>query len=132
MELMNNNKKYKYNDMNMQDDKIRELLSGTRMKASDNLKYRIMHQIEAERALMHEKSKVQSSSPFIGNMFAIFGVMYALIAIVALVVYFAAGKDALQSAMFFAPILLIASACGMFGFISVYDDRRRSKHKAVS
>ena len=91
-----------------------------------------MHQIEAERALMHEKAKVQSSSPFIGNMFAIFGVMYALIAIVALVVYFAAGKDALQSAMFFAPILLIASACGMFGFISVYDDRRRSKHKAVS
>lgn len=73
--------------MNTQDDKIRELLSGTKMKAGENLKYRIMHQIEAEKALTRQKNKAVSSNPFIGNMIAIFGVMYALIAMVALGTY---------------------------------------------
>ncbi|NDV94641.1 hypothetical protein D0T84_06855 [Dysgonomonas sp. 521] len=115
--------------MNTQDDKIRELLSGTKMTAGENLKYRIMHQIEAEKALTRQKKKVVSSNPFIGNMIAIFGVMYALIALVAFGTYFIGGKSALESLQVLAPIALIASACGIFWMISVYDDRRRSKQK---
>lgn len=116
--------------MNIQDDKIRELLSGTKMKAGENLKYRIMHQIETEQALTRQKKKVASSNPFIGNMIAIFGVMYALIVMVALGAYLIGGKDALESLQFIAPVVLIASACGIFWMISMYDDRRRSKEKA--
>lgn len=111
----------------MQDDKIRELLSGTKVTAGGNLKFRIMHQIEAEQALA--RKKVTNTRPAINNMIIIFGIMYLLIVLVGLTVYFSGGKDAVESVKFFAPVILIASACGIFWGISTYDDRRRSKHK---
>lgn len=115
------------NDINMHDDKFSELLSGTKMKAGVNLKFRIMQQIETEKALSRKKKT--DTSPLIGNMLSIFGIMYALIAIVGLGVYFSGGKNALESVTFFIPIILIASVCSMFWMISTYDDRRRSKQK---
>ena len=65
----------------MQDDKIKDLLSGTKIKAGENLKFRIMQQIETENAL--SRKKVTNTRPILGNMLTIFGVMYLLIAIVA-------------------------------------------------
>lgn len=112
----------------MQDDKIKELLSGTKMKAGENLKYRIMQQIETEKALVPKKKA--SSRPVIKNMLTTFGVMYALIAIVGMAVYSTSGQSGLSSATFLVPVILISSVCSMFWMISVYDDRRRSKHKA--
>lgn len=111
----------------MQDDKLKDLLSGSGMKASENLKFRIMHQIEAEKSLSRkEKPDIR---PFISNMFSIFGVMYLLIVILALAVYFMGGKSALESVVFFIPVILIASVCAVFWLISSYDDRRQSKQK---
>ncbi|MDR0825396.1 MAG: hypothetical protein LBN74_09900 [Prevotella sp.] len=118
----------KRDNMDMQDDKIKALLSGTKIKAGENLTYRIMRQIEAEQALVRKKAT--NSRPVINNMITIFGVMYLLIAIAGLIVYFSAGKEALESMKFFAPVILIASACGIFWSISTFDDRRRSKHKS--
>jgi len=112
----------------MQDDRIKELLSGTKIKAGENLKYRIMQQIETEKALVSKK-KV-TTRPVIKNMLTTFGVMYALIAIVGLAVYSASGQSGLSSATFLVPVILISSVCSMFWMISVYDDRRRSKRKA--
>jgi hypothetical protein len=113
----------------MQDDKIRELLSGTKMKAGENLKYRIMHRIETEKALTRQKKKAVNSNPFIGSTVAVFGVMYALIALVVLGTYFIGGQGALKSFQFFAPVVLIASACSIFWMISVYDDSRKNRQK---
>ncbi|MDR2953900.1 MAG: hypothetical protein LBV43_02330 [Prevotella sp.] len=111
----------------IQDEKFRELFSGTKIGASENLKFRIMHQIEAEKALSSKKrTNVQ---PLISNMLSIFGVMYLLIAVVGLTIYLNGGKSALESVTFFIPVILIASVCGMFWMISIYDDRRRSKQK---
>lgn len=112
----------------MQDDKIKELLSGTKMKAGESLKYRIMQQIETEKALAPKKNI--SARPVIKNMLTTFGVMYALIAIVGLAVYTTAGQSALSSTTFYIPVILISSVCSLFWMISVYDDRRRNKHKA--
>ncbi|MBF0650622.1 hypothetical protein IR083_17505 [Dysgonomonas sp. GY75] len=112
----------------MQDDKIKELLSGTKMKAGESLKYRIMQQIETEKALIPKKNI--SARPVIKNMLTTFGVMYALIAIVGMAVYSTSGQSGLSSATFLVPVVLISSVCSMFWMISVYDDRRRSKHKA--
>ena len=106
---------------------FKEILSGTKMKAGENLKYRIMQQIQTEAALFRKKKA--NSSPLIGNMFSIFGVMYALIAAVALGVYFMGGTGALESIIFFIPVIMITSVCGIFWMISAYDDRRRSKYK---
>jgi len=115
------------NDMNIQDDKLKELLSGTRMKAGENLKFRIMQQIQTEAAFTRKKKA--SPNPLIGNMLSIFGVMYALIALVGVGVYFMGGRSALESALFFLPVIMIASVCGMFWMISAYDDKRRSRQK---
>ncbi|MFV0535869.1 MAG: hypothetical protein ACK5M3_00690 [Dysgonomonas sp.] len=112
---------------NMHDDKLKDLLFGTNVKAGENLKYRIMQQIETEKALSHKK--VNSSRPLVGNTITILGVIYILIAIVGVSTFFTGGKEALNSISFLAPIILIASAGSIFWMISVFDERRRSKHK---
>jgi hypothetical protein len=113
--------------INMQDDQIRAFFSGTKVKAGVNLKFRIMQQIETESVLAGKKSKSRSVMPSIWSMVSVLGVMYALIAIVAIGVYLMGGKSALESITFFVPVILIASVCGFFLMISIFDDRRRSK-----
>lgn len=110
-----------------QDDKLKDLLSGTKLKASENLKYRIMQQIETESALSRKKVKAPKAQPLIGSMVTIFGVMYALIILVALGVYLTAGSDALLSGVFYLPAILIASVCGIFWMITTLDERRKNK-----
>lgn len=113
--------------MNIHDEKFREVLSDTKMRAGENLKFRIMQQIETEKALSQKKNS--DASPLVGNMLSIFGIMYALIIIVGLSVYFSGGRSALDSLAFFAPIVIVASICSIFWMISTYDDHRRSKQK---
>ena len=115
------------NEMERQDEQIRLLFSGTKIKAGENLKYRIMQQIETESVLIGKKSKGKSLMPLVWNMLSVFGVMYALIALVAAGVYFTGGKSALESITFLIPVVFIASICGFFLMISVFDDRRRSR-----
>lgn len=107
------------------DDPFKDLLSGTRLKAGENLKYRIMQQVETEKALLPQK--VKSNRPLVSSMFSTFGVMYLLIAMIGFGVYLTGGQSALESAAFFLPVILIASVCSFFWMISAYDDRRRSK-----
>jgi Trk-type K+ transport system membrane component len=108
---------------NMQDDKLKDLLAGTNVKAGENLKYRIMQQIETEKAL--SRKKVRSSRPLVGNTITTLGIIYILIAIVGTSAFFTGGKEV----SFFASSILIASAGSIFWMISVFDERRRSKHK---
>ncbi|MDR0574569.1 MAG: hypothetical protein LBG96_11170 [Tannerella sp.] len=115
-------------EMKIQDDTIRKLFSGTKIKAGGNLKYRIMQQIETESALSIKKSKSKSLFPLIGNMLSVFGVMYALIALAAMGIILMGGIETLQSLTFFVPVTMIASVCGLFLMISIYDDKRRWKH----
>lgn len=111
------------------DDKIKELLSGTREKAGENLKYRIMQQIETEKALAKKKERKVNPLSSVWSMLSVFGVMYAIVAVLVLLVYFNAGVDALASPMFFLPVLLISAVCMTFMGVILYDDRRRSKMK---
>ncbi|MDR1224298.1 MAG: hypothetical protein LBL07_15675 [Tannerella sp.] len=113
---------------NTQDDRIRALFSGTEIKAGANLKFRIMQQIETESVLAGKKSKGKNIMPLIWNMLSVFGIMYALIAIVAAGVFLTGGRSALESVTFFVPVILITSVCGLFLMISILDDRRRSKN----
>lgn len=115
-------------NIKQQDQNIRELLSGAKMKAGDNLKFRIMQQIETEKALIPKKNT--SSRPIIKNMVTIFGVMYMLIAGIGLFIYTKSGAGALNSLSFLLPVILISCVCSIFWMISIYDDRRRSKQKA--
>lgn len=115
----------KDNNINAKNDKFRDIFAGTKIKAGENLKYRIMQQIETEKSLSPQKAK--NSIPLISNMLSVFGIMYALIAATGIGVYLTGGKDAIESMTFLLPVMLIASICNIFWLISVYDDRRRSK-----
>lgn len=116
------------NNIDIQEDKLKELLSGTRMKASDNLKSRIMQQIITERAL--SKKKMKQSRPILENMLAIFGIMYALISVVGFGIYTSLGKEALGSMSFYIPAILISSICVVYWMIINFDDRRQTKHNS--
>lgn len=104
------------------DDDLKRLFSETKLEASANLKYRIMHQIETEQALSRKQAK---SRPVIGSMLSIFGVMYALIAILAVGIYVTMGSEALMSKLFFIPLIFISSICGLYWLITVFDEKRK-------
>lgn len=115
-------------DMKMQDDQIRKLFSSAKVKAGENLKYRIMQQIETEHAFSVKKANSKNLLPLIGNMLSVFGIMYALIIFVGIGVFLMGGIEALKSLTFLVPVIMISSVCGLFWMISAYDDKRRFKH----
>ena len=114
-------------DVNKQDDDIRKLFSGVKIKAGENLKYRIMQQIETESVLTAKKSKSQNLIPLVGNTVLVFGLMYVLMILVAIGVYAMGGVEALNSLTFFVPVVMIFFICSMFWLISILDDKRRFK-----
>jgi hypothetical protein len=116
-------------NLNKQDDKMREILSFSKKKAGENLKYRIMQQIETENVFAVKKSKSKNLVPIIGNSFVVLGIMFALVVVVALGVYIVGGIDAINSAMFFAPLIMISMVCGMFWMITIFDEKKRLKHE---
>lgn len=115
----------KEDNINRKEDVLKQIIADSKLKASDNLKYRIMHQIEVEKTVFRDRKP--DVRPFVANMFFVFGIMYLLIAIIGGLVYFGGGKEALSSIAFFIPAILIASVCGVFWVISIYDDRRMNK-----
>ena len=110
-----------------QDDMIKDIISLSKVKAGENLKFRIMQQIETESVFSAKKVKSGSLVPLINNSFLIFGVMYALIVLTVICVFLVGGLESLKSLTFFAPIIMISIVCSMFWLISIYDDKRRIK-----
>lgn len=111
----------------MEEKQIRKILSDTKIPAGENLKFRIMQQIETESAL--SKKKAKNSFSILGNMYSIFGVMYVVIAIVMAFVYFSAGQEAIKSTYMYLAVILISSVCSLFWMLSVYDEKRRKKNR---
>lgn len=119
----------------MQEDELKQLMKGSKLKASENLKYRIIQQIETEKAISKKKSNL-STSPLFSNMLAIFGVMYGLIIGAGIMLYISGGIEEILSNQFLMIAGMIASVCGVFWLITVSDDRRyekaMNKKKAIS
>lgn len=113
----------------MKTKKIKELISGTKLKASDNLKFRIMQQIQTESTLSQKKVKAKSSESVWSNLIPVFGIMYLLIIGLGLGMYFSLGKEALMSPTFFALTIMIVTVCSAFLAITFYDNKRRMKYK---
>lgn len=110
----------------MQEDKFKALLAGTKMHASENLKFRIMQQIETESALARQRKRQER--PAWSNL-SIFGLMYIVIAIVGFFVYSSDGESALKTTTFFVPVMFVAAVFGVFFLISTFDDRRYNKQR---
>jgi len=110
---------------NNTDDPLKGLFSGMKMKAGDNLKFRIMQQIETEKVLSGKKEK--GSFSILNNMISVFGTMYAILGLVVAGIYFSFGKESLVSPSTLFVILMIVFAFSMFWMISMFDEKRRMK-----
>ena len=114
------------------DDKqwIKSMMESTRKEPSENLSYRIMHQIETEQALTRVKPKVNkqpTASPL--KDLWMFGVMYLVLLITGGYFYFQGGKDALLTETFLWTCIMISSIFSFFFLIITIDNSRRRKAK---
>jgi len=116
-------------DIKMQDEKIKEILSFSKMKVGENLKYRIMQQIETESVFSAKKSKIKDMRPLVGNSFLIFGVMYSLIILTVIGFFLTGGIESIIMLTFIVPVIMISLVCSIFWLISIYDDKRRFKQQ---
>ena len=113
-----------------EDEQIRQLLSSTKINASENLKYRIMRQIETENALVPKKGKpIKESGNVLKEMGALFGTMYAVLAAMIAGVYFLFGKEFLLSPQFIGSVILVASVFSLLWLISRLDSHLREKKR---
>ncbi len=107
---------------------MRAMMQGAKEKASENLKYRVMRQIEAEEAVAPRKFKA-SKEPgnVIRELGSIFGTMYAVLAVMIVAAYFIFGKEFLLSSEFIGASAFVAFVFSMLWLISQIDRRLRSR-----
>lgn len=107
----------------MEDKELKEMLASTKLKADDNLKNRIVHQINAEKELIPAKQKVSTTS--FGNHFYILGIMYAMLLVLIGYFYFKTDGNPFQSLSFVIPALFIASTFSIYWLIIVYNESKK-------
>ena len=115
------------------DDKLwmKSMMESARKEPSENLSYRIMHQIETEQALTRAKpmtSKQQkASSPLLD--LRIFGLMYLVLLIAGGYFYVQGGKEALLTDTFMWTCIIISSIFSFYFLIITIDNSLRKKAK---
>ena len=110
---------------------MKSMMESTRKEPSENLSYRIMHQIETEQALTRAakpKLSKQKDNPLI-DLWNIFGLMYLVLGIVGGYFYLQGGKDALMTDTFLWTCITISSVFSLFFLITTLDNSLRRKTK---
>ncbi len=114
-----------------EEDFIRDMMQTAKTKAPENLKYRIMQQIETEKTLIPIKVNSRKESGNILKEFgSIFGTMYAVLAVMIAATYFLFGQAYLLSPQFLGTALLVASVFSLLWLISRLDPHLRKKKEA--
>ena len=119
------------------DDKLwmKSMMESARKYPSENLSYRIMHQIETDQALIRVKprvskprvSKQRVSSPILD--LRIFGLMYLVLFISGGYFYMQVGKEALLSDTFMWTCIMISSIFSFYFLMTTIDNSLRKKVK---
>ncbi len=121
--MTNNNNIHKSDD-----ELIRKMMQSAKQQAPENLKYRIMHQIETESALTRKTLPAKKrEGNVLKDFIGIFGVMYAVLAALICGAYVLKGKDFLLSSDFIWMVVLVASVFSLFWLMTRVDARLRSK-----
>jgi hypothetical protein len=119
----------KYNQ-EREDGKLRQILSSTKIEAPENLKHRIMRQIEAEHSLVPGNGKpIKESGNILKEMGTLFGTMYAVLAVLIAGAWFLFGKEFLLSPQFLGTVVLVASIFSLLWLISRLDSHLREKRR---
>lgn len=109
---------------------IREMMQTAKAEAPENLKYRIMHQIETEKALTPPKgNNRQETGNVLKEFGSIFGTMYAVLAVMIAAAYFLFGKEFLLSSQFLGSVILVASIFSLLWLISRLDSLLKEKKR---
>lgn len=104
------------------DDKMKELLSGSKLSASENLQHRIMQQIMTEKALTPQR--VKSTKPILRIVVIMAIAMYLIVMGVGSYAYITGGITALTSKEFIIPVLTLTSICAVCGLVTILDEKR--------
>ncbi|MDO5664379.1 MAG: hypothetical protein Q4G63_03865 [Bacteroidia bacterium] len=114
------------------DELIRQMMQSAKQQAPENLKYRIMQQIETEKALnpqplTHKKDRLVTN--MLRDFKSIFGVAYLLLFALSVITLLFFGKESLMSSRFiFVAVLISVVSLSLWG-ITRLDARLRAKRK---
>lgn len=118
------------NNIHTDEEIIRQMMQSAKIEASENLKYRIMHQIEAEKALTPQRVKPKRETTNVLKDFkAIFGIMYLLLFGLSMFTVIFGGTKALSSSQFILTAALIFVVFVSFWTITRLDVYIRGKRK---
>ncbi|WP_107038171.1 hypothetical protein [Brumimicrobium mesophilum] len=109
----------------MEDKELKDKLLLSKLKAEDKLKDRILHQINAEQALIPKKRKSKRASK--ENYFSIFGIMYAVILSLGVYFYSQTEKNPLESNTFVFSVIFVAGSFSIYWFLMVYMNYKKVK-----
>ncbi len=120
-------------DVLNEEEAIRILMQGAKMKAPERLKYRIMHQLEVEKKAVTSRAKKGSeeSGDVLRDLGTIFGTMYALLVGMAVVTYILFGRHFLLSTEFVGAALFVVFVFSMLWLIAQLDRRVHAKSKRL-
>ncbi len=124
-------------DIHNEEKAMREAIKESKLKASENLKYRIINQIETEESLKHKQidhpNRIKRDSSNILKDFGyLFGTMYVIIALITLFFYITEGQESLYTSQYLSIIIFVASIFSilwMFSRLDTYSKRKLSKRK---
>lgn len=114
-------------EMEKDKDQLFKILSGSKEKASENLKYRIMHQIQTERALSQCQKEKKRSNTFWSTVIPVLAIMYALIGLILGGFYYLSEKEAVNEKYVSMVLMLVICISSVYLFISVFDEKRKNK-----
>ncbi len=104
------------------DISIRRLMKSSKVTASENLKYRIMHQVETESVLTRKKiPALKPAHNVLNDFLSIYGIMYAVLAVLTAFTWFTNGLEAVLAPQFMWLVLSIAFIFSIFILIISID-----------
>ncbi|MEA5129411.1 hypothetical protein [Proteiniphilum sp.] len=113
-----------------EDEIIGQMMQSTKIQAPENLKYRIMQQIETEKALMPQKMKrATTHGDVLADFRGIFGTMYVLLFVLSLLTIIFGGKEAILSPQYILTALLIVITLSSFWALTRLDAFLRNRKK---
>ncbi len=107
---------------------IKSMMDEAKKEPSENLSYRIMHQIETEKVLAGNKKQLsKDKGDVLIDLRNIFGLMYLVLLIAGLFYYLQGGKEALFTETFLWTCVTISSVFSIFFLISTADNLLRKR-----
>ncbi len=107
---------------------IKSMMDEAKKEPSENLSYRIMHQIETEKVLAGNKKQLsKDKGDVLIDLRNIFGLMYLVLLITGISFYLQGGKEALFTETFLWTCVTISSVFSIFFLISTADNLLRKR-----